>query len=353
MKIIAATFLSLALAGSATADRIYVPAVGSVRGDFGSSWTTSVTFHNASASVINAKLRLLQGSTVRERELTLPPKSTFTRRIDELFEIGSSTGALTIDVTDTDRRKIVITTRIFNVSPAGEFGQDIPSYDRSELTSAGRTMVITGPANASSSRLNFGVLSAEPTKIEWSVIRSDGTVAATKIISYDAEQHAQYNRGIETLLNVAPHDNDVVYAKVISGTAVVYGSEINNATNDPAFVRGREASGNLPIRFLGVDLDENGSVDLADANDDGRLDGTVEVLTGSFPNYFRIVATDPENETLTFTLVEGPRDAEFIDANGTLLWYPAANLRGTTTMLKVRISDGSNATIVTIPVVFR
>lgn len=353
MRIIAATLLSLALAASASAERIYVPAVGSVRGDFDSVWTTSFTFHNAGATAVNAKLRLIQGSSAIERDIVLAPKSTFTRSIGDIFGVDSASGALTIDVSDSDRRKIVVTTRIFNVSANGEFGQDVPSYDPAERTFSGRTAVITGPSSSAGSRLNFGVLATEASAIEWSVVRRDGTVAATKSVAYGSEQHVQYNRGIETLLDVAPHDNDVVYAKVVSGAAIVYGSVINNSTNDPAFVRAREASGNLPIRFLGVDLDENGSVDLADANDDGRLDATVELFTGSFPNYFRIVASDPENQTLTYALVDGPRDAQFIDTNGTLLWYPGAHLRGTTTTLKVRVSDGTDSTIVTIPVLFR
>jgi len=356
MKTIKALVLIIGIAASATAERIYVPAAGTGPGEAGSRWATELTIHNASTEAANLSLTFHNGNgRLATSPLVINGRTTITRDdiVRTLFNLDAPTGALTIEGSATDLAKTVIATRVFNRSDQGEFGQEIPSFTSAEATTAGKTAIVPGPADETAARFNFGVFAIEATVIEWSLIRRNGSVAATSQIAYAPESHRQYNRGAETLFASSSEPNDVVYARVVSGRAIAYGSVVNQLSNDPTFIRARVASGNQAVRFLGVDLDENGTVDLVDSDNDGRLDGTVEVITGSFPNYFRIVAEDPEGKRVTYSLVNGPRDAEFIDTNGTLLWYPSQSLKGTTSTLVVRVSDDGDSRDLVIPVVFR
>lgn len=356
MKTIQSIVFALCIAASASAERILIPAAGTGPGAAGSQWATDLTIHNAGLDPATVTLTFHNESgRVASNLLTLEGRSTVTRSdiIRSIFGLEAATGALTIDGSEHEMAKLVTSVRVYNSSDAGEFGQEIPSYRMGETLGAGTTAVIAGPSRASDARLNFGIFAIDATIVEWALVRKDGAVAATARVGYAADTHRQYNRGVETLFAAAAQDNDVIYAKVVSGQAIPYGSVINDRTNDPTFVRAGIASNTLSVRFLGVDLDENGTVDIFDADGDGRLDAAVEVITGSFPNYFRIAVEDPATRQLTFTLVNGPRDAEFIDGNGTLLWYPAHSLKGSTSTLTVRVSDGTETTDVIIPVVFR
>lgn len=355
MKTIQALVLTLGFIASATAERIYIPAAGTGSGDAGSRWATELTIHNAGAEPANLTVTFHDATgRVATTAIVVNGRTTITRDdiVRTLFNLDVPTGALTIEGSAADIAKTVVSTRVFNSSEQGEFGQEIPTYAIAEAITAGKTAVIAGPANELAARFNFGAFAIEASVIEWTLVRRNGIVGATSMVTLGAESHRQFNRGAETLFAVASEPNDVVYARVVSGRAIVYGSVVNQLSNDPTFVRARIASGNQPVRFLGVDLDENGTVDLFDADNDGRLDASVEVLTGSFPNYFRVVAEDPEGKTVTYAIVNGPRDAEFIDANGTILWYPSQSLKGTTSTLVVRVSDGETRDLV-IPVVFR
>lgn len=356
MKTIQSIVFALCIAASASAERILIPAAGTGPGAAGSQWATDLTIHNAGIDPVTVTLTFHDASgRVATSPLTLEGRSTVTRSdiVRSIFGLEAATGALTLDGSAHEMAKLVTSVHVYNSSDAGEFGQEIPSYRVDETLGAGTTAVIAGPSRAADSRLNFGIFAIDATVVEWTLVRNDGAVAATARVEYAAETHRQYNRGVETLFAAAPEDNDVIYVKVISGRAIPYGSIVNDRTNDPTFVRAGIASNTLAVRFLGVDLDENGTVDIFDADRDGRLDAAVEVITGSFPNYFRIAVEDPETRQLTFSLVNGPRDAEFIDRNGTLLWYPAHSLKGTTTSLTVRVSDGTETIDVVIPIVFR
>ena len=85
----------------------------------------------------------------------------------------------------------------------------------------------------------------------------------------------------------------------------------------------------------------------------GVLDEPITVATASFPNYFRIIATDPEGQDLTFSLVNAPADASLVDDIGTVQWLPAGNLKGTSGSLTVRVSDGTDNSDLIIPVLFQ
>ncbi|HWW62276.1 MAG TPA: hypothetical protein VN181_12970, partial [Thermoanaerobaculia bacterium] len=245
------------------------------------------------------------------------------------------------------------TSRTFNVSEAGEFGQDIPAVRTNEAATSGDTVVLSAPSSAVNTRFNFGVYAVDATTIQWELIRSTGTVAGTREVAYAAGSHLQYNAGIKALFGAEPSDNDTIHAKLASGRAILYGSAINNRTGDPSFVPGVRTREEIRINFTGIDLDENGTVDIGDADHDGVLDQTIEMATSLFPNYFRVVAIGENGEKVTYEIVFSSADAALLDSEGTVQLAPGGNLKGTKGELRLRASAGGSSAVLVIPISFK
>ena len=344
----------LTSAATLSAADFVIPAVGTGQGAAGSRWRSEVTFHNAGTAPIVASLAYSSGTMTKHSTVTVQPQTTlsFADILSEKFDVIESFGALEIDVDNASLRKLAIASRAVNVSPNGEFGQDVPALMTDDLIVDGDTAVVAGPREAATSRFNFGLYTVTPTEVEWSLVRSNGSVAATKTSHYPAATHTQYNAGVQSFFGTTAENNDVVRAKVLSGSAYFYGSTINSQTGDPTFIHAIPTRQNLQPTVLGVDIDENGTVDVADANHDLRVDQQIEVFTVSFPNYFRLVVNDPEGETLTYQLLNFTNEAK-IGSDGLIQWVPSGDLAGQVVELAVRVSDGTDSVDVIIPIVVR
>lgn len=353
------TFATLATSAlfAATTPQLIIPAAGTGPGVNNSQWQSEVVLHNAGAQPITVTLRFHDRLGAGDSfQVTVPPRGTSV--ISDILatrfnQTGSVTGAVVIEADPAVVGKLAVTSRTFNRSAAGEFGQDIPAIAVSNTLGKDDSGILTAPSDALAYRFNFGVFAVEATTIQWRLFRRDGTLAGEVQRSYATGVHAQYNDGVRALLGSEPANSDIVSARVLSGKAIVYGSAVNQATNDPTFVPGIRTRENLNVQILGIDLDEDGVIDVADADQNGVLDEAIDVFTSTFPNYFRIVASDPEGSTLSYQLVNAPRDAVLIEPAGTIQWVPGADVRGTTTSLRVRVSDGTDATELIIPVIFR
>jgi len=169
--------------------------------------------------------------------------------------------------------------------------------------------------------------------------------------SYAAGEHAQFNSGVAAVFGAEAKDNDTIAARISNGSAIFYGSVIN-ATGDPTYVPGLPTRDDVLINF-GVDADENGSAELTDADGDGVLDQTVDLITGVFPNFFRVVAKGEFGEAVNLSIVSSPSDAHFIDTNGTVQTGASDGLKGTTGEIVVKATLNGTESLLTIPVRYR
>jgi hypothetical protein len=344
-----------ALPFSATAATLIVPAAGTGPGANASHWQSELTLHNTAPRAATLSISFHQGTNVLGPvEVELPARQTVSTAdiVHTQFGLSSATGALVIEASDRDARSLAVTSRTFNTSATGEFGQDIPSVDAEAALRTGDIAAINGPTSVATNRFNFGLYVTEAASIEWQLVRANGTVAATKTVAYTAGSHAQYNSGIETLLGATPQDNDTVHARLDSGRAIFYGSVIN-ATGDPTFIPGIRTREDILIELTGVDLDENGSVDVRDNNGDAVLDAPVTIVKSLFPNYFRVIAKGEFDEPVTLEVVSGPGHTELIDANGTLVVIAGGDVTATSGTIVLRATSENSTQLITIPVVFK
>ncbi len=342
----------LPVVGSAAT--LVVPAAGTGPGANNSQWQSELTIHNAAPRAATVTVSFHQGTSVLGPiEVTLQPKQTISQA-DVARTLGATngSGAIVIEANDRDARALAVTSRTFNTSPEGEFGQDIPSVDVVNAARPGDLVVLNGPSATENIRFNFGLYAVDATNVTWEVLRADGSVAATKEASYTAGQHAQYGNGIATLLGTTAAANDAVRARVTGGKAIFFGSVVN-ATGDPTFVPGVRTRDEIIINFTGVDLDENGTVDIADANHDGVLDAPIDVYTSLFPAYFRVVAAGEFGETVSYEIVSSPVYADLLDSQGTMRVIAAGDKKNTTGEIVVKVTAAGASTEFTIPVTFK
>jgi hypothetical protein len=343
-----------ALPFAAQAATLIVPAVGTGTGLNNSQWASDVTLHTAAPRPVALTLTLHQGANVLGPvSVTLEPRTTLaiTDIARTRFGLTGGAGALVIEASERDAKTLAVTSRTYNTTPEGVFGQDIPAVDANSASGAGDVTVIAAAADAAASRFNFGVFAIDATSVRWELVRADGTIAVTKEFSFLAGQHVQFN---SSYLGVAAEDNDTLHARVLSGRALFYGSVINS-TGDPSYVPGIRAREDIIINFAGVDIDENGTIDIADANGDGVLDAPVEIIKSLFPEYFRIVASGEFGEAVQFEVISAPEvDADLLDNFGRLRVAAGGNIpTNTLGEIRVRATGGGSSTILVIPVKYR
>ncbi len=335
---------------------LIVPVTGTIPGAAGSAWQGELAIHNSSTDPATIGLALYGADgLVASKDVTVAARSTisYSNLVSDVFGLASGTGALAITVDPADRGRIAISSRVLNHTPAGEFGQDVPAIPSTETLRAGATGVVLGPSDVAASRFNFGIFTAEASTIEWRLLRADGRIDATVTREYAAGRHVQYNGGVADLFGATAQNDDTIHARVLSGNAVVYGSIVANSSGDPTFVPGFEVREQFTISLLGVDLDENGTIDVLDADDDGTLDAPVVLYAAFLPNYFRIATRPGDGVAVTLTVIDAPRDTQLIDDNGTILSYPGIQYKGQSSVIVVRATDGFATADLVIPVIIR
>src|SRR5688572_11499884 len=224
---------------AANAAEIIIPAAGTGAGANASHWQSDVLLHNVAPHAITLTMRLHVGSTVYGPvAVTIPARNTrqYTDVVDTLFNVPTGTGALVLQLTDRDTRFLAVTSRTYNTLGGVEYGQDIPAVPAADAAAAGTIAVMTNPATSTNDRFNFGIYAVDAATVRWELIRANGTLAASHDVSYTEGQHEQYNRGLFTLLGATEaQSGDTVYARILSGKAIVYGSSIS-AGGDPTYV---------------------------------------------------------------------------------------------------------------------
>ncbi|MGA7615700.1 MAG: hypothetical protein WBX15_11040 [Thermoanaerobaculia bacterium] len=348
--------LSAPLALGSSIDFV-IPAAGTGAGAGGSRWQSEITLHNVSPSPIELTMTLHDGNGAGPAVTrTLPANATvsYPDIFKNTFNRDSGTGAIAIDLADDSVvRKIAIASRTFNKSGDGEYGQDIPAVIVNEALLPGSTGVLVAPSDVVNFRYNFGIFALAESDVIWKVVRKDGKIVSQVAGHYNAGVQVQYNGGVQNFLGQPPEDNDTIRVYVQSGSVMIYGSIVDQRTGDPTYVPMVRTRINGTLEFLGVDMNEDGLADNEDLNYDGTLDKPIDIFTGSFPNFFRVIANDPDGNPITYTIVDPTTDMRLIDDQGTVQWVPFTGLAGTMGEIRLHATSGGESAELIVPVRFR
>jgi len=355
-RILSITALAL-LPVAAGATTLIIPASGTGGGAGNSKWETELDIHNATTKALQFTLTFHDPSGASTAyPFTLGPRSS-AQTVDvvrNVFGKQQATGAIEVNFDDAFAGRVAITSRTLNTgSAAGTFGQDVPAVDANDALATGDVGVLAAPS-PSEFRLNAGVYAVTDTTINWELIRLDGTIAASKQMTYTAGTQTQHNGAINSLFGATSNDGDTVYANVLSGKAIAYGSAINNNSGAPFYVPGVKTKPDTHIEF-GIDLNNDGTIDVSDANGDGVLDSPINLYTIGYPNFFRVVVLSDGGQNAKIQLADNNtvQNVSVIDEQGTVAWAPFGDTRGTTLNLRLKITVNGVTDVVTIPAVVK
>ncbi len=234
---------------SASQPAAVIPAVGHAAG-IGSHWRSDVRIYNPSATAAAYDLLFTPSRTDgtlegRRSTMTIEAGATLAlgdvvRRIFGYGAMGeSATGALEIRPVDGSSNA-VISSRTYNQTDSGTYGQFIPAIPASAFAGTGTTLSLQQLAQSAAYRTNVGLVegSGNAANVIVRFYNATGQKLAEETIALAPFEHQQ----IDSML--ARHDVKIDDARLevevssSKGTVAAYASLVDNVTSDPLLVTG-------------------------------------------------------------------------------------------------------------------
>lgn len=217
-----------------------VPAVGSVQGNFGSSFRTSIQIASGGATAQNVSGRLVFHPSGRPGIASDPGVdfSLQSRDTVEYDDIGATlniSGIGSLDVLSTGVLPLV-TVRVFNDSgAAGTQGFVEPVVRPRDATLVNAQVFLSQPHDPANFRMNIGVRTFElgATLSVLHLAKNGLSLGLVASKTYPANYFEQV--GLQQFVdNLPPSPDGLLMVSVTAGSAVIYGSTTDNRTNDSA-----------------------------------------------------------------------------------------------------------------------
>lgn len=330
----------------------YVPVVAKAAGGYGSQWQTSLAIYNAGHKDISLQFSFIpteNNGNPAQKEIYIRSGESiyFDDFLSEFPVFGS--GAVKISGPDWAFSNLGFNVKVYNISENGRFGQAINVLQGNRILQAPLEYFLILPENENE-RFNFGLLSLENSSIKFQLLDQNGIVISEVVKNYNPSYHIQYNQGYKNFFGTE-ESGKVIKAVVSQGKVILYGSQIDNRTNDGAFFLAENLKSNEAPYLEGVDAGSNGTLDLKDEDRDNVLDSPV-VFSENYPfNYvFIIKAKDPEGDPVIIKLLNAPRGMVLLSSSEGKVYYdPDKGDVNKTINLEVELSDGLSKSIAVIP----
>jgi hypothetical protein len=216
-----------------------LPVVGSVPGNFGAYFKTSVQLYNPKSSAVSGKIvfhtQAVSGSSNDPSLAYSIPAGKSLSYADLLPAMGIASGLGSADVVaDAGSPFPVLLARVFNdAGAAGTTGLALEPMAASDALQNAESGVLIAPADTRF-RLNIGVRTLEQgVAFNVTVRNKDGAVVKTTSKSFGPTFFRQIG-STEILDGYALTGGETITIQITSGSAFVYGSTTDNTTQDPS-----------------------------------------------------------------------------------------------------------------------
>jgi len=215
----------------------YIPVVGSLPGNFGSFFKTSVQLLNPGQSPSAGRLIFhpagVSGQlTDPSVSWTLNPGQVISYP-DLVATLGQS-GLGSLDVTVGDGQPVpLVIARIFDDAGAGgTLGFTEPFVHPSEVPAQGSGFLV-GPSDVTQDRFNIGIRSLDsPVSVMATVLDSSGNVLHSVTRTYDANVFVQLSA--TEFLGFSLGNDQSIEIAFTGGGLIAYGATVDNVSNDPS-----------------------------------------------------------------------------------------------------------------------
>jgi hypothetical protein len=231
--------VSVLLSVAPVAQTRILPVVGSVPGNFGAYFKTSVQLYNPKSTAVSGKIvfhtQAVSGSPSDPSLAYSIPAGKSLSYADLLPAMGIASGLGSADiVADAGSPFPVLLARVFNdAGAAGTTGLALEPMATSDALQNGDTGVLIAPADTRF-RLNIGVRTLEQgVAFNLTVRNKDGVVVKTTSKSFGATFFRQIG-STEILDGYLLVGGETITIQITSGSGFVYGSTTDNTTQDPS-----------------------------------------------------------------------------------------------------------------------
>ncbi len=212
-----------------------LPVVGSVQGQAGSNFKTSLQLFNPYEIPISGNVVLHRAGTA---DVLLPYSLAAGRTVsyDDLLQAMNATGIGTADILgDAGSALPVASTRVFNdAGAAGTSGLSEEAMPASDALHAGDAGSLIAPNDFTRFRFNIGLRSLQDGASFTITVRdANGQVLKTVDRSYGPAVFTQLPSG-QMLDGLALTGGESLTFLMTSGSAFIYGATTDNTTNDPS-----------------------------------------------------------------------------------------------------------------------
>jgi hypothetical protein len=226
-------FLLLSLAGvahaqiSPTPPAAVIPVVGSTRGQSNANFKTELQLANPTDGVMSGFLYLRPHGIARAYELE--PHATLSFA-DVVAELGGS-GLGSMDVLAERGGVPTIVARAFDDQPAGTTGATVPAIPAGGVLTRNDEAALIAPRDLDRYRFNAGVRALDGGATLALIVRAaNGDERNFRTVTYAAHQFEQ--QPANTFAGITLQPNDSIEVQIVAGSAIVYASTVDNATND-------------------------------------------------------------------------------------------------------------------------
>ena len=216
-----------------------IPAAGHTRGANGTHWITDLTIRNLTSSPHRVAAILTPAGTDGNESamiarIFIEPAQTLTIR-DVVRGIFGFEGACSIELRGPSR-SITATSRTYNDSSSGTFGQAIPSYRSPTLSAESPTLFLPGMRENLDFRSNVGFTETSGRDITFSIdlLDASGVPIGTTRITFLPWEHRQIS--IRNLANNFDAGMARLRHEEGEGSLAAYASIIDNRTGDPIYI---------------------------------------------------------------------------------------------------------------------
>jgi len=270
---------------------LYLPAAAHVDGYGGTHWRTDVELLNLSTwatdtVVVKLLARDQANPAPPSKEYVLPPKTSL--RISDVLEtVFGFSGAAALRF-ECSSSAIAVSSRTFNQTAAGTYGQFVPAVPASATVGAGDSVVLAQLATSASAsegfRTNIGILNTSGNSIVVVVELKgeDGTKLGERSVSLGPYEFTQMDKIFQGI--VAGTRNNLtarLHTASAGGSFIAYASVVDNRSGDPVFVPAQRREPMIPGSIGRMDIPDAASfISRLDVDADGDEDLVMALAAG-------------------------------------------------------------------------
>jgi hypothetical protein len=220
----------------------WIPAVARTAGVAGSTWRTDVGLTNRTVRTNAVRLRYYGGNDVDDRELELAPGES--RVIPDVVGWFGRNGSGPLRVFSSEA--LTTTSRTFNQSPQGTFGQSLDGVTATGGLESGESVVLMQLREDDEARTNIGIHNQWPrfSRVEIALYDDAGSLVTAHTRLVPPLSSVQLNRPFVTLGDRSDIESGYAVITVRSGQDIyAFASVIDNATGDPTAIPMKSGDG--------------------------------------------------------------------------------------------------------------